>query len=99
MALDGAGEEGTHKRASETPSWVRGMPSQGCPEGGRPEQLLFQAKTAVSMPCAEPGCSVCTMTSRPAPLFMLAQTHGVNKVDFTSLSQEGRIQTALANIK
>lgn len=49
----GWGEGGTHKGASEPPSWVRGMPSQGCPEGGRPEQLLFQAKAAARMPCAE----------------------------------------------
>lgn len=43
----------THKGASESPSRVRGMPSQGYPEGGHPERLLFQAKTAARMPCAE----------------------------------------------
>lgn len=37
-----------------------------------------------------PGCSVCAMTSRPAPLFMLAQPHGINKADFPSLSHGGQ---------
>lgn len=82
----------THKGAFETPGWVRGMASQGCPVGGCPEWLLFQAKNAIQQEChvQSPGCSVCPMTSRPAPLFMLAQPHGINKADFLLLSHRGQ---------